>query len=52
MRKNNVKIKDQVKFERVFEYDDCTQVWRYDNLKTVTGPYEVETKLKKPIKKV
>jgi hypothetical protein len=50
MRKNSPKIKEQSKYERIFEYEDCTQIWKYDSLKTTTGPYEVETKYKKPVK--
>ncbi len=48
--KNTKKLPEQVKFERVFTYDDCTVIWKYDNLKTNTGPYEVEVKyLKKKV---
>lgn len=48
MSKNNSKTKQQVSFERVFEFEDCTIIWKYDNFKSNSGPYEVEVK---PIKK-
>jgi len=51
MRKNNTNTKVQVKYERIFEYDDCTVVWKYDNFKSNSGAYEVEVKVKKPVKK-
>lgn len=51
MRKNNTNPKVQVKYERIFEYDDCTVVWKYDNFKSNSGAYEVEVKVKKPVKK-
>jgi hypothetical protein len=51
MRKNNTKIKEQIKYERVYEYEDCIQIWKYDNYKSVSNPYEVETKYKKLEKK-
>jgi hypothetical protein len=35
------------KSERSYDYDDCVVVWKYDNSKTNTGPYEVEIKYKK-----
>lgn len=45
------KIKKQVehvKFERTYTFEDSIVIWKYDNLKTNTGPYEVEVK---PVKK-
>ena len=51
MRKNTTKPKEQVKYDRTFEYDDCIVVWKYDNFKSNSGAYEVEIKVKKPIKK-
>ena len=51
MRKNNTKPKEQVKYERTFEYEDCIVVWKYDNFKSNSGAYEVEIKHKKPLKK-
>lgn len=35
---------EQKKYERTFVYDDCTVIWKYDNYKTTSGPYEVEVK--------
>ena len=34
------------KFERSYEFDDCTVIWKYNNFKIITGPYEVEVKYK------
>lgn len=31
-------------FERTITFDDCIVIWKYDNYKTNTGPYEVEVK--------
>ena len=28
------------KWERKFEYDDCTEIWKYDSKKTKNGPVE------------
>jgi hypothetical protein len=46
-KKKNIEHK---KYQRVFEYEDCTVIWKYDTHKAITGPYEVETKYfkKKP----
>ena len=44
------KTKKQVErkvFERTITLDDCVMVWKYDNYKTNTGPYEVEIKYPK-----
>jgi hypothetical protein len=41
------KVKKQVErkvFERVIKHDDCTLIWKYDNYKSNSGPYEVEIK--------
>jgi hypothetical protein len=41
------KTKKQVErkvFERTITLDDCIMIWKYDNHKTNTGPYEVEIK--------
>jgi len=38
---------EQKKYERSFVYDDCTVIWKYDNLKSTSGPYEVEVKYPK-----
>ena len=35
------------KYERSYDYDDCTIVWKFDTSKTNTGPFEVEIKYKK-----
>jgi hypothetical protein len=44
------KVKKQVErkvFERVIKHDDCTLIWKYDNYKSNSGPYEVEIKYPK-----
>lgn len=44
------KTKKQVErkvFERTITLDDCIMIWKYDNYKTNTGPYEVELKYPK-----
>ena len=41
------KVKKQVErkvFERVITHEDCVLIWKYDNHKSNTGPYEVEIK--------
>lgn len=43
-KKKNIEHK---KYEKIFEYDDCVVIWKYDNYKTTTGPYEVEVKYPK-----
>jgi hypothetical protein len=35
---------EQKKFERTITFDDSIVIWKYDNYKTNTGPYEVEIK--------
>ena len=42
--KKNKKTVEHKKYERSYVFDDCTIIWKYDNLKTNTGPYEVEIK--------
>ena len=32
------------KFERTITFEDSVIIWKYDNHKTNTGPYEVEIK--------
>jgi hypothetical protein len=32
------------KFERTITFEDSIIIWKYDNHKTNTGPYEVEIK--------
>lgn len=44
VKKKNIEHK---KYEKTFEYDDCVVIWKYDNYKTTTGPYEVEVKYHK-----
>jgi hypothetical protein len=47
---NDKKVKKQVErkvFERVIKHDDCTLIWKYDNYKSNSGPYEVEIKYPK-----
>lgn len=41
------KVKKQIErkvFERVITHEDCTLIWKYDNYKSNSGPYEVEIK--------
>jgi len=48
MKRNKSKvIVEKRKFERVFDYPDCQVIWRYDENKTISGPYEVEIKYPK-----
>jgi hypothetical protein len=35
------------KFERIYEDDECTSIWKYNLLKNPYGPIEVEYKWKK-----
>lgn len=35
---------EQKKYERSFTFDDCIITWKYDNLKSNNGPYEIEVK--------
>ena len=42
--KKSKKTVEHKKYERSYVYDDCTIIWKYDNYKTNTGPYEVEIK--------
>ena len=41
------KVLEHKKYERTIEHDDCIMIWKYDNFKTNTGPYEVEKRQKK-----
>jgi len=44
------KVKKQIErkvFERVITHEDCTLIWKYDNYKSNSGPYEVEIKYNK-----
>lgn len=44
---NDKKVKKQVErkvFDRVITHEDSIQIWKYDNYKSNTGPYEVEIK--------
>ena len=42
--KKTKKQVEQVKFERTYTFEDSVVIWKYDNYKTNTGPYEVEIK--------
>lgn len=45
MKKNKTNSKiEHKKYERIFEFNDCIVVWKYDNYKTSSGPYEIEIK--------
>jgi len=44
---NDKKVKKQIErkvFDRIIKHEDCILIWKYDNHKTNTGPYEVEIK--------
>ena len=41
------KVPERKKYERIIEHDDCTMIWKYDNYRSNTGPYEVEIRQKK-----
>lgn len=43
----NTTNKDTGKYEIIFEDEDSISIWRYNNKKTSSGPYEVEYKWKK-----
>jgi len=35
------------KYELKFEYDECISIWKFDNYKSTSGPFEVEIKYHK-----
>ena len=37
----------KIKWEVVYEDEDCLSVWKYDTRKTINGPVEVEHKYKR-----
>lgn len=41
------KIEKPTKFERTFEDDECTSIWKYNLLKNPYGPVDVEYKWKR-----
>jgi hypothetical protein len=41
-----MKIDRPTKFERVYEDDECTSIWKYDLNKFPNGPISVEYKWK------
>ena len=43
----NPKIEKPTKFERIYEDDECTSIWKYNLLKNPYGPIEVEYKWKR-----
>ena len=43
----NSKIEKPTKFERIYEDDECTSIWKYNLLKNPYGPVEVEYKWKR-----
>ena len=45
--KKEKKLPERKKYERIVDHEDCIVIWKYDNHKTTTGPYEVEIKQKK-----
>ena len=40
-------ITEKRKYERIFDYPDCQVIWKYDENKTNSGPFEVEIKYPK-----
>lgn len=46
MKKQETKVERPTKFERVYEDDECTSVWKYDLNKNPNGPVSVEYKWK------
>lgn len=47
IEKKNKKQVENKRFDRTISFDDCVIIWKYDNSKTNTGPYEVEIKYNK-----
>ena len=43
----NSKVEKPTKFERIYEDDECTSIWKYNLLKNPYGPVEVEYKWKR-----
>jgi hypothetical protein len=43
----NPKVEKPTKFERIYEDDECTSIWKYDLKKNPNGPVEVEYKWKR-----
>jgi hypothetical protein len=41
------KVEKPTKFERIYEDDECTSIWKYNLLKNPNGPVEVEYKWKR-----
>lgn len=41
------KPEKQTKFERVYEDEYCTSIWKYDYSKTTSGPVSVEHRWKR-----
>jgi hypothetical protein len=39
------------KWERVYDFEDYTTIWRYDSKKSLVNPVEVEVKYKSEKKK-
>lgn len=46
MKKQETKVERPTKFERLYEDDECTSVWKYDLNKNPNGPVSVEYKWK------
>jgi len=49
MPKTKLELKEvkPPKFERIYEDDECTSIWKYNLLKNPYGPIEVEYKWKR-----
>ena len=49
--KINTKLEEKpTKFERIYEDEDCTSIWKYDLNKFRNGPIEVEYRYKRGYK--
>ena len=46
IKKPKLKEIEHKKWERVHEDENSISIWRYDNKKSLTNPYEVETTYK------
>jgi hypothetical protein len=44
---NNKTPETPIKYEFVFEDDECIQIWKYNRSKSLNGPVEVETRWKR-----
>ena len=49
LMKNKKVTQNEVKrkYERIFDFPDCQVIWKFDENKTNSGPFEVEIKYPK-----